>query len=97
MKTVKSKDKVKIFRTKDDPKYYKETTLWHAIKKELLERGDDVIKKLMYKDGHMVDEHEYYIRDRKWKYCYRHINFHKRFLWDKFNKEGEVILSIWKW
>jgi len=49
----------------------KESTFYHKLKKELqrllphkLERRVDLIKKLMYKDGHMVDQFQYYIRER---------------------------------
>jgi hypothetical protein len=57
---------VAVVRTK---KYYKETAFWHDLKKAMQAMGFDVIKKLMYKDGHMVDDNQHYLRDRKWGYC----------------------------
>jgi len=48
-----------------DPKLYNESLLLHRVKVELIKQGHDVIKKLMYKDGHMVADTEHYIRERK--------------------------------
>lgn len=39
--------------------------MWHAIKKHLNENGGDWVKKRMWKDGHMVDDVQMYIRMRK--------------------------------
>ena len=58
-------------REPEDPKYYGtihgkgESLLLHAIKKKLQEMGHDVIKKRMWKDGHMVDDLQQYLRTRK--------------------------------
>ncbi len=43
-----------------------ESAFWHWVKVQLRARGYDVIKKAMTKDGHMVDEHVYYVRTRKY-------------------------------
>jgi hypothetical protein len=66
---VELKDHVCIItREKDDPKYYGlggESNIWYAIKVNLQKQGFDVIKKLMWKDGHLYgDDHTYYIRSR---------------------------------
>ncbi len=42
-----------------------ESAFWHAVKKALRCKGQDVIKKEMVKDGHMVSEHVFYVRSRK--------------------------------
>ena len=42
-----------------------ESTLLHHIKKILNDRGYDLIKKRMWKDGHMVDNMKQYLRTRK--------------------------------
>ncbi len=44
-----------------------ESTLLHHVKLKLIEQGYDVIKKRMWKDGHMVDELQQYIRTRNTK------------------------------
>ena len=54
-----------------DKKYYGsnwsdvESTFLHHVKQELIKQGFDVIKKRMWKDGHMVDDTQQYIRTRK--------------------------------
>jgi hypothetical protein len=48
-----------------------ESTFLYHVKKELESRGYDCIKKRMWKDGHMVDDTQQYIRDRSpdYKWC----------------------------
>lgn len=89
-----------ITKEKDDPKYYKETTFWHALKKELLNQGYDVIKKLMWKDGHLVDSDLYYIRTRKIRgkdsfYIYQNDGA-IRLVFEDFNNHGTQTLEV-KW
>jgi hypothetical protein len=52
-----------------DKTIYTETAFFHAVKKILNSQGHDLIKKNMEKDGHMMSA-PYYLRDRKWKYCF---------------------------
>lgn len=53
-----------------DPNYYGvlegkgESNLLYAIKEELIHQGYDVIKKRMWKDGHLMDDMQQYIRTR---------------------------------
>jgi hypothetical protein len=60
-----------VIREKTDPKYYGvangagESRLLHAVAKQLNKDGWDFIKKRMYKDGHMVDDWQQYLRERK--------------------------------
>jgi hypothetical protein len=61
-----------VIREDKDPKIYGgnfmargESNLLHKVKKELQRQGYDVIKKRMWKDGHLVDELQQYIRTRK--------------------------------
>ena len=42
-----------------------ESNLLYAIKNELNKQGYDLIKKRMWKDGHMVDDMQQYLRTRK--------------------------------
>lgn len=49
----------------DDPTFYQESRLMYHIKKELNRQGYDLIKKRMWKDGHLVDDEQQYIRTRK--------------------------------
>ena len=60
-----------IVRGANDPKYYGtrhakgESSLLHALKNELNKRGFDFIKKRMWKDGHLVNDMQQYLRERK--------------------------------
>ena len=57
---------------REGKKFYTESAWWYALKIHLNDQGHDLIKKVMSKDGHMVggDTHPYYLRDRKFNYCY---------------------------
>lgn len=50
-------------------RFYSESALFYAIKKQMQADGLDVIKKRPDKDGHMLSA-PYYLRDRKWKFAY---------------------------
>ena len=62
-----------LIATKEDsdPKYYGtinaagESRLLYAIKKQLNDRGFDLIKKRMWRDGHLVPDLQQYLRARK--------------------------------
>ena len=58
---------IEIEKEDTDKKYYSESVLWYAIKKKLISMGYDVIKKEMVKDGHLVDDGQYYVRSRNKK------------------------------
>jgi hypothetical protein len=59
-----------VIREENDPKYYGtvngagESKLLHAIKQQLNKQGYDLIKKRMWKDGHLVDDLQQYLRTR---------------------------------
>lgn len=44
-----------------------ESRLLYHVKLALREQGYDMVKKRMWKDGHMVDERQQYLRTRKGK------------------------------
>lgn len=64
-------NEVTITREPGDKKYYGtiggkgESLLLNAIKQELNKQGYDLIKKRMWKDGHLVDSLQQYLRTRK--------------------------------
>jgi hypothetical protein len=69
-----------------------ESTFLYHVKKELEKQGYDCIKKRMSSDGHMMDDEQQYIRDRKWKwYIYngRYATFDAGM---EFNERGVVDL-----
>ena len=71
MKIALNKNCCIVEREKSDPKFYGdymakgESLLLNFLKKELNKQGYDFIKKRMWKDGHLVDEIQQYIRERK--------------------------------
>jgi hypothetical protein len=60
-----------IISEPDDPKFYGtvnaagESRLLFHVKKILNDRGYDLIKKRMHKDGHLVSDMQQYLRTRK--------------------------------
>lgn len=76
---------VYVYKEDEDPKFYNESRLLHHIKLELIKMGYDVIKKLAYKDGNMVDENMYYIRDRKYRFYIHDPNYSIRNCYEDFN------------
>ncbi len=88
---------ITVIRTANEPKIYKETEFWHKLKKHLNDwHGHDLIKKLMWKDGHLVDDHQYYLRDRKYGYCIFDSQHALRKVNEPFN-EGQVTLAVHIW
>ena len=73
------------------PKIYSESAFWHAVKQELQRQGYDVIKKLMWKDGHLKDDNEYYVRSRKYlpdSFMIFQDDYAIRVAYDDYNKSG---------
>ena len=61
------------------PKCYNDSRLWYAICNELRNAFNfDVIKKLMWKDGNLVDQNQYYVRSRNMKELYSFM------IWDPY-------------
>lgn len=94
-----------VVREDTDPKYYGnynaagESKLLHAIKKELNKQGYDLIKKRMWKDGHLVDDCQQYLRTRKKGagkadiYIYN-SSFQIRGANERYNEDDKVVLSV---
>ena len=92
-----------VEKEKEDIKYRDsewgsgESRLLYHIKKKLNEMGYDFIKKRMWKDGHLMDDQQQYLRSRK-----RNKNaigiYNGSYSIDDagevFNKEGMFILTV---
>ena len=71
MKITQSTGRLTIQRGKKDPKFYGvshgrgESALLYYLKKHLNKLGNDLIKKRMNNDGHLVSEYQQYLRGRK--------------------------------
>jgi len=72
--------------------------LLYQIKRELQKLGFDVIKKRMWKDGHMVSDHCQYIRSRNVKVADAFMiwdsEYAVRDLAEDYRKRGYVTLSL---
>jgi hypothetical protein len=99
MKVIVYKNRIEAIRELSDPRYYGtinaagESKLLYAICRELKKQGFDVIKKRMHKDGHLVDDMQQYIRDRKGKWAVYNDHWAICGLNDDFNK-GQAVLAL---
>jgi hypothetical protein len=99
---------IRLTREAGDPKFYGianaagESKLFHYLKKHLNQHGilgGDFIKKRMWKDGHLVDDMQQYLRSRKecadggiW--CIYNASYAIRGAEEDWNRDGEVVLSL---
>jgi hypothetical protein len=96
---VTLKENTLIAENTDGVKFYSESTLLHHIKEALIKQGYDVIKKLMWKDGHLVSDTQHYIRTRKFKpsdadaFCVYDGDYALRFSYEDYNK-GILTLTV---
>jgi hypothetical protein len=93
-----------VTREPDDPKFYggtwgsKDSHFMHWLKTQLNAKfGYDLIKKLAYKDGHMVSEDVHYLRAKnknstKLEFFFDG-NYQIRSIADDWNTEGTVYLN----
>lgn len=102
MKVELKKNHCVVTREKGDPKFYGvvnaagESNLFYMVKKELIKQGHKVIKKRMWRDGHMVSDMQQYLRTVKGYEPSFHIWNH---IWSVEGAEvdfnaGEVTLSL---
>ena len=97
---------VKVVREDGDPKFYGvgygkgESRLFYNLKKLLNSQGYDLIKKRMWKDGHLTDDTRQYLRARKhYKEGWKNIAIHNG-RWaiagaeEDWNTDGEVTLDV---
>ena len=94
MKITFKEREVLVEKEEGDAPIYGESVLFHKIKSILNANGFDIIKKLMWKDGHLVSEQEYYLRDRKWRWCIHDNHFAVRNLAEDYRLDGNVSLDF---
>ena len=78
------------------PKIYSESGLMHHIKRTLLGQGHDVIKKLMWKDGHLVDDKQHYIRERNYAWAIYDPDWPIRRTYEDYNDEDRDLILAWE-
>jgi hypothetical protein len=94
---------VTVVKEKGDPVFKStdwalaESTFLYHVKKKLQGAGYDCIKKRMWKDGHMVDDTQQYIRDRKGEWCIYNPAYAVYDAGEVFNEDGAVILRWEDW
>jgi len=86
-------DKIIKVQKESGEKFYNESAFLHALKKELIAMGYDVIKKRMWKDGHLVDDTQQYIRARDFSWCVYNDHYAIRDLSDDLERYGNVVLE----
>jgi len=105
MKVQICKNSVVVTREKGDPMFYGtqraagESRLLYHLRDWLNAHGHDFIKKPMWKDGHMVDEMQQYLRTRSPKSKGLHAMIYNsswaiRGANDDWNKDGCVTLAM---
>lgn len=81
---------------KSSEKFKNESAVWFALKNLLNSKGLDVVKKQAWKDGHLVSEGVYYLRDRKWKFYIFDDLYQIRNIGQDLNNEGFArIMMVW--
>jgi len=90
MKVTLTENSCLVEREPTDKKIYSESLFWYKVKQELQKQGHDVIKKLMWKDGHLVSDKVYYIRERKGKFAIWDSAYAVRFTYEPYNRDGIV-------
>jgi hypothetical protein len=89
---------VVVYKEEGDPVFKRtqwalaESTFLYHLKLELIKKGYDCIKKRMWKDGHLVDDTQQYIRDRKGKWCIYNGFYSVYDAGEYFNEHGVVDL-----
>ena len=94
MKVKLEKKTCIVTREDGDKRMSTESQLLYHVKLELQKQGHDVIKKRMWKDGHMVSDHCQYVRERKGKFGIWDEQYPIRDIVEDFRKVGRVVLSV---
>jgi hypothetical protein len=100
MKAIFDRTTLTVIREEGDPRMKNESVFLHHLKKHLNSKGCEFIKKRMWKDGHMVDETQQYLRNGK---CLQDATMA---IWSGFYairdasvdfNEGQVTLQCERW
>ncbi len=93
MKIARNGSSLTVVWEPGDVKVTTESQLLYHIKKEMNRQGYDLIKKRMWEDGHMVDDHCQYLRDRKGEFAIWDDAYAVRSTVESLKKYGEVTFS----
>ena len=67
MRVVLKRHCALVYKTARDARVNSDSQFLYHVKRELQRRGFDVIKKRMWRDGHMVSDTQQYVRTRDTK------------------------------
>ncbi len=82
-----------VRREVTDPRFYNDDSRFlYRLKNALRLKGYDCVKKLAWKDGHLVDNTMHYIRHRKGDWCLWDTHHAVRSLARAFDTDGKVTL-----
>lgn len=89
---------LRVFREPGDTKFYADSPFLHSVKKALNAAGFRLIKKLMWKDGHMTADTNHYLRAKDENRKFPHIciwdgHYAIRAAFQEFNN-GVVALDV---
>lgn len=91
---------IKVIRDSDDPKIYSESLLLYKVKCILNEKLQlDLIKKLGWKDGHLIDDNQHIVRSRSKKSPKPHImifdgDYAIRLSYQDYNEKGFIYFDL---
>lgn len=95
MKVELHDNRAYVLREEGDPKYYTESALWYAIKKELIKQGHDVVKELD-PDSRLWHHKQYSIRERAGDWYLWYGSWQIFFIYEEYNRTVKVRLErIW--
>lgn len=98
MKVKREGGHVVLTREKGDQNPKDESHLFYLIRNQLRKEGEDVIKKEMSKDGHMISDNVFYVRSRKPKSAGSYAIYDSRYALrdsaEEYRKNGTVTLSL---
>ena len=99
MRLVRHGNRILITRDQGDKRVKDESDLLYRLRNFLIANGEDVIKREMSKDGHLVSDGVYYIRSRHHgrpgTYYIYDPNYAVRDLAQEYNDTGVVDLAIY--
>ena len=98
MRVTKTGNRVTVTRDPGDPRVSNESNFWYKLRNTLKKMGEDVIKKEMSKDGHMVSDHVFYVRTRKFgregAWGIYDSSYALRDAAKEYNEKGQISLSL---
>ena len=94
MKVVLGERECLVEKEPGDAPVSGESCLLVQVKRKLQEQGYDVVKKPMWRDGHLVSADQRYIRARDWSFCVLDADFAIRDSAQAYNRDGRFVFMV---